>query len=201
MPKKIPSKKKVVKKKATKKKAVQKKPVKKPATKKKSPKKKTTRKCGAPKGNHFWKARSTHGRKPIFDKPETLWTASVEYFEWVEANPLYESKAFSYQGRVTLKQIPRMRAMTINGLCIFLDINHETWTNYKKKDDFLGVTSQVENIIKDQKFAGAACDLLNANIIARDLGLKDKQELRHTGSEDDPVRVNFYIPKNNRDAE
>ena len=67
-----------------------------------------------------------------------------------------------------------MRAMTIGGLCIFLDIWQNTWTNYRESNDFLRVTDQVEEIIRNQKFSGAAADLLNANIIARDLGLSDK---------------------------
>ena len=35
----------------------------------------------------------------------------------------------------------------------------------------------MKQIIKTQKFEGAAAELLNANIIARDLGLADKKEL------------------------
>lgn len=48
----------------------------------------------APKGNRFWEARSSHGRNPKFESPEALWAACCEYFEWVEANPLWEMKAF-----------------------------------------------------------------------------------------------------------
>ena len=35
---------------------------------------------------------------------------------------------------------------------------------------------------REQKFTGAAADLLNANIIARDLGLKDNVSNEHTGA-------------------
>jgi len=131
----------------------------------------------APKGNRFWEARSKSGRNPIFEDKEQLWTACVEYFEWVDDNPLYEEKAFSYQGEIIKTDLYKMRAMTIGGLCTFLDICENTWTNYKENKDFLSVSMQVERIIKDQKFSGAAADLLNANIIARDLGLADKKEL------------------------
>lgn len=130
----------------------------------------------APKGNQFWKVRSSHGRDPIFKSPQELLKACEEYFQWTEDHPLYEEKAFSYQGEIIKTDLYKMRAMTIGGLCIFLDINQQTWTNYKSDDDFLGVCSQVDEIIRNQKFSGAAADLLNANIIARDLGLKDKTE-------------------------
>lgn len=134
----------------------------------------------APIGNAFWEARSSHGRKPLFASPEDLWTACCEYFEWVEANPLYEAKAFAYQGTVTLQGLPKMRAMTISGLCIFLDIGIQTWHDYRAKEDFSEVTMRVAEIIRTQKFQGAAADLLNPNIIARDLGLTDKSEIDQT---------------------
>lgn len=136
----------------------------------------------APKGNDFWKARSSHGRKPIFATPDDLWAGAVEYFEWVEVNPLYEAKPFAYQGDVTIATIAKMRAMTVTGLCIFLDISLQAWTQYREREGFSDVTTRVDEIIRTQKFEGASADLLNANIIARDLGLADKSELNVAGS-------------------
>ncbi|EPL1176347.1 DNA-packaging protein [Morganella morganii] len=131
----------------------------------------------APKGNRFWEARSSHGRSPKFESPDDLWNACCEYFQWVEDNPLWEMKAFSYQGEVTQEPIAKMRAMTLTGLCLFLDIADSTWQLYRAREDFMAVTTRAEKVIYDQKFSGAAADLLNANIIARDLGLKDRQEV------------------------
>tara|TARA_R110000803_G_scaffold199422_1_gene263478 strand:+ start:446 stop:925 length:480 start_codon:yes stop_codon:yes gene_type:complete len=131
----------------------------------------------APKGNRFWEARAKHGRDLIFTSSDILWTACCEYFVWADDNPLYETKAFAFQGIVTQESIPKMRAMTIDGLCLFLDISVETWRLYTEREDFIGVTRKAENVIRSQKFSGAAADLLNANIIARDLGLTDKKEV------------------------
>lgn len=141
----------------------------------------------APLGNQFWKARSSHGRNPIFVSPDDLWTAASEYFEWVEANPLYEAKAFAYEGEVTMADLPKMRAMTIGGLCIFLDIDRTTWIEYASREGFSQVTTRVEAVIRDQKFTGASAGLLNPNIIARDLGLADKSEV--TGKDGGAVEV------------
>lgn len=138
-------------------------------------------------GNQFWRARSSHGRKPIFPDPEALWQACVEYFEWVEKNPLNEEKLFSYQGIISRGTVYRMRAMTIAGLCLFLDICEKTWANYRDKEDFLQVVTRAEKIIYEQKFTGAAADLLNPNIIARDLGLAEKSE--HGGIGGGPLVV------------
>lgn len=143
--------------------------------------------CAAPVGNQFWKARSTHGRAPIFPNAEVLWNACTEYFAWVEENPLWESKPFAFQGIVTVEKMPKMRAMTIAGLCIFLDIDRKSWDEYRGRQDFFPVTTRVEDIIRTQKFEGASADLLNANIIARDLGLADKSEF--TGKDGGPIET------------
>lgn len=139
----------------------------------------------APLGNRFWEARSSHGRNPIFGSPDDLWKACTEYFEWAENNPLIEEKLFSYQGVISRDTVAKMRAMTISGLCTFLDIDQSTWENYRSREDFFRVVVRVENVIRDQKFAGAAAELLNPNIIARDLGLSEKQEL--TGKDGGPI--------------
>lgn len=141
----------------------------------------------APKGNRFWQARSSHGRKPIFSDPEALWVACCEYFEWVEANPLQEDKLVTFQGAATHEPVAKMRAMTLDGLYIFLDIDRSTWADYRNKKDFSTVVTRVESVIRSQKFAGAAADLLNANIIARDLGLSDKTE--HSGPNGGAIQV------------
>src|SRR5258708_6949863 len=139
----------------------------------------------APVGNRFWETRSSHGRDPIFASSDDLWTACCEYFAWVDENPLYEAKAFAFQGAVTIENLPKMRAMTISGLCIFLDISVRTWGDYRAREDFVPITTRVDEIIRTQKFQGAAADLLNPNIIARDLGLADKSEI--TGANGGPV--------------
>lgn len=145
-----------------------------------------TRKMAAPIGNRFWEARSTHGRPATFESPDALWENCVEYFEWVEANPLHEMKAFMFQGAVVTEAMPKMRAMTLNGLCNFLGIAVQTWHNYRARDGFLEVTTRVDQIMRQQKFEGAAAELLNPNIIARDLGLAEKSEL--TGKDGGPIK-------------
>lgn len=102
----------------------------------------------APKGNRFWEARSSHGRNPKFESPEALWAACCEYFEWVEANPLWEMKAFSYQGEVIQEPIAKMRAMTITGLTLFIDVTLETWRTYRLREDLnvLNVATTTANV-------------------------------------------------------
>lgn len=133
-------------------------------------------------GNQFWKLRSKHGRDKLFKTPEMLWEAACEYFRWCERHPLYEMKAFAYMGVITTKNMPKMRAMTMSQLCFYLHCNEAYFRTFKSQlpegeKDFNTVIADIEKVIYNQKFQGAAADLLNANIIARDLGLSDKTEL------------------------
>ncbi|NQV19003.1 MAG: DNA-packaging protein [Armatimonadetes bacterium] len=134
------------------------------------------------KGNRFWEVRSKHGRDKIFATPEILWEAAKEYFKWCDENSLEEQKVFHTAGKITKTEISKMRPYTLMGLCIFLDVSSSYFRTFKstiqEKDiDFLTVINKIEEIIYTQKFAGAAADLLNANIIARDLGLRDHNDV------------------------
>lgn len=127
----------------------------------------------APKGNRFWEARSKHGRNAIWEDPKKMLEACIEYFEWAESNPLWETKPMVVQGEVYDAPIEKMRAMSIKGLCVFLGISTSSWDNYRQKEDFLGIVEVVENTIYTQKFEGSAAGLLNSSIIARELGLRE----------------------------
>jgi len=140
-------------------------------------------------GHRFWEARSSHGRNPKFETADALWLACCEYFEWVETNPLYKDQLVTFQGTATHEPVAQMRAMTISGLCLFIDIDFTTWQAWKKtRSDLSNIIGRAEAVIYQQKFAGAAADLLNANIISRELGLADKSEL--TGKDGGPIAVN-----------
>lgn len=158
-------------------------------------------------GNRIWElATEVSGRKRVFDRAEDLWAAAVEYFRWVEDNPLFEAKAFSYEGVVTVTQLPKMRAMTQGGLLLSMGISKETWRGWKTeghemyRQDLAEVIATVEAVIYEQKFTGAAAELLNPSIIARDLGLADKKQLGN--DPDNPLpeaQVTFFaLPDNGR---
>lgn len=139
-------------------------------------------------GNRFWEARSSHGRNPMFTDPTALWDACCQYFDWNDANPLYEDNLVTFQGHGTHEPMAKMRAMTIAGLCMYLDIDESTWRGWKKdRSDLLAVITRAESVIYRQKFEGASASMLNPNIIARDLGLADKQEL--TGKNGGPIQT------------
>ena len=133
----------------------------------------------APKGNKFWELRSKHGRDKLFETPQLMWEAACEYFEWCIKNNFIE---IDYRGSKRV-EIPKMRPFTLHGLCSYLNCNTAYFRAFKSQDralkeDFITVIANIEETIYNQKFSGAAAGFLNSNIIARDLGLVDKGEIK-----------------------
>ena len=146
-------------------------------------------------GNSAWRARSTHGRKPIYpvgpEGAEKLADACDQYFKWVEDNPLYEAKASAYEGDVTRYAMPKMRAMSVQALCLFIGVSVETWLQWRNnRIDLSEIINEVETAIRTQKFEGAAGGFLNASIIARDLGLAESIKKEVTGKDGAPLFTN-----------
>lgn len=144
----------------------------------------------APKGNNFWELRSKHGRDKLFGSPKIMWQAACEYFAWCVNNPLIE---IDYRSGKKI-QLPKMRPFTLHGLCHYLNCNSAYFRSFKSqeralKEDFITVIADIEETIYNQKFTGAAVGFLNANIISRDLGLSDRQEL--TGKNGEPLTQPF----------
>lgn len=142
----------------------------------------------APKNNQFWKLRSKHGRKKIFETPDIMLDACYEYFEH-QSKQKWERVDFRGKDAEQVK-IPTSSPFTMQGLCIFLDVNTVYFNHFedtlKGKDDeiskdFSKVITHIKEIIYTQKFEGAAVGAYNANIIARDLGLKDSQDITSKG--------------------
>lgn len=136
----------------------------------------------APKGNQFWKLQSKHGRDKLFATPELLWETACEYFQWCDDNPLQENKVIN-SSKEGIKDHPvnKMRAYTLNGLFLYFNCTDSYFRAFKaqerkNKEAYITVITRIEKTIYEQKFTGAAADLLNPNIIARDLGLIDKKE-------------------------
>lgn len=139
----------------------------------------------APKGNQFWKKRSKHGKDKAFDTPEILWEEACEYFQYIDDNPWIKYEAIKGGDNAgKLIPIPTSRPYTIEGLCIFLNVNTAYFRNFelnnKNTEAYSAVITHIKEIIRTQKFEGAAVGAFNANIIARDLGLREGIE--HSGT-------------------
>jgi hypothetical protein len=81
-----------------------------------------------------------------------------------------------------------MRPFTRRGIALAMGMTESgLFLSYRKKPEFHPILDWVEDVIYTQKFEGAATGLLNANFIARDLGLADRSEL--TGKDGAPIQT------------
>lgn len=135
----------------------------------------------APVGNQFWEKRTKHGVDAVFTEPAKLWEAAVEYFNYTQSR-VWVKKDWVGKDAVEVER-ESCPPFTLIGLCLFFGVTEAWWrqfkgTNtYKDNKDFPTLVAHIESIIYNQKFEGAAVGAFNANIIARDLGLRDTQQV------------------------
>jgi hypothetical protein len=128
----------------------------------------------APIGNQFWRLRSKHGRDRIFQTPDDLWNAAVEYFEAVE-DSFEEVEVPHVKGVLKVKH---KQPFLKGDFALFVGFSRwEDVKTYETREGFGEIFTRIEQIIYSQKFRGASVGIFNANIIARDLGLKDSSEV------------------------
>ena len=158
----------------------------------------------APKGNRYWELRSKHGRDTLFESPQLLWESACEYFTYIDDNPLQEEVVFHAQGIITHDTVSKKRPFTIMGLCLFLDCNKGYFDDFENSlkdkndslsNDFSVVITRIREIIYNQKFEGAVTGFFNANIIARELGLKESSQTENTNT--NVVRILSVNPLTN----
>jgi hypothetical protein len=131
----------------------------------------------APKGNQCWMLRLKHGLDGKFKTPEEILENFEQYVQWAEENPLIE---VDFRGKdATEVRLPKKRLLTKEGFA--LACGFASWGNlstYKQKSEgFAKVFTRIEQAIYTSKLEGAASGLFNHNIIARDLGLMNQEQV------------------------
>jgi len=141
-------------------------------------------------GNQFWKLRSKHGRDKLFNDPNLLWESACEYFQWIDDHPWIRHEQVKYPVKpvktedgeyytpTKIADIPTERPYTFSGLCLYLDCDEHTLRSYGRdedKKDFFPIVRAIIKAIETQQLEGASVGAFNANIIARKLGLVDRQ--------------------------
>lgn len=136
----------------------------------------------------FWSSAVKNKNPRRAYTSDELLAVALEYFQWCNEHPLKEEKVFCFKGAISRTTISLMRPFTITGFCIFAGIHSDTFTTvYRGREDMKEACDLISSIIRTQKFEGAAANLMNPIIIARDLGLTDKHEI--TGAGGGPVRT------------
>lgn len=114
-----------------------------------------------------------HDPSFCFDTVEQLYACAQQYFEWAEANPLWEYKVFHHQGSIVEHKVPKLRPFTLDGLISFLGITMRAWGTMRKDDGWADVCAKVEAVITEQKKSAAAADLMNAAFISKEIGIAE----------------------------
>jgi hypothetical protein len=167
-------------------------------------------------GVEIWELRRNPlkvGRPRIIKTPEQLWSRAEEYFNWVEENPLYETKLVKLGLDYELVELPKRRPMTLEGLCGFLGVNTAYFRQFdmrvlKKQQPgwkkFATVLKVIKDTIRQQKYEGAATGFFSERMIMSDLGMSAKKEIDHTSGGEPvqmaPLIIPYDLIKNSQNA-
>lgn len=137
----------------------------------------------APKGNQYYLlVKEKTGCPPKIDNVDFFINGWNEYVNFCLTEPLYQKvvqkiKISRDEEVIKLVDVPHTRPFTIQGFCNYLHISHDLFSDYIKKEEFSEILTHIKQQCYTQKYEGAACNMYNASIIAKDLGLIDKKEI------------------------
>lgn len=153
------------------------------------------------RGNKFWKLRSKHGKDKLFGDPVLLWDEACAYWEWCDGAPWMRPELVKYQGYAEEYSVPLGRPYSLDGLTVYLGVagsyfrsakkNLQTKVEEGKATDtevlLLEAIELIETVTRTQNLEGAAVNVFNANIMARQHSLAETINQNNTG--DSVVRV------------
>lgn len=127
------------------------------------------------------------GRPRHFDSAQQMLDECMEYFRWLDDNPLQLDNIVSDQGSPVRMPKLKQRAPTIGGMCLFLGISQRKWGAYRQSEDedIRTICEIVDEMIRERKFAYGAASEFSARLISMDLGMTAKMSLEGGAS---PVR-------------
>ena len=126
--------------------------------------------------NQIWMRRKSNGAPYIFETDEQFREAVYAYLEWINDNPLYESKAFA-SGLIL--RVPLARYPTMRGLALFIGVSHHNFDKWNKPGHHLEeAMAWAHDAILQVKMEGGAAGFFNQLIVARDVGLTERSEVK-----------------------
>jgi len=124
--------------------------------------------------------------KKNIETPDKLWQLFVDFKKWLKDKPIYKHEFNAKVGDIV--SIPLERPLTwsrfdcyVRDLGVITDLEDYRQNRDNRYTDYGGVITRINSEMSSDKFEGAAVGIFNANIIARDLGMVDKQATEHTG--------------------
>ena len=136
--------------------------------------------------------------RPYKYTPQQIWDKFIEYQELNKKN-VYNRPELIKSGDMagTVVNVELIPPLTIVGFAVHLNVTHKTlceWFNDTDKEgnttELCEVSTRIRDIIQSDQLSGASVNVFNPAIIARLIGLTDKQEINHTG-ESQSVNINI----------
>jgi hypothetical protein len=125
------------------------------------------------------------GRPKNIKTPEILWKLFEDYVKHEAENPMHKVEYVGKEGRV--EKTPLETPITFMGFeCWLWDNDYiNNLSDYQKNKDeryteFAPIITRITQNCYVHNFKGASVGIFNANIIARKLGLTEKQEVSQT---------------------
>lgn len=154
-------------------------------------------------GNQLYKMRTKDGKDKLFATPEIFVNEAIKYFNWCESNKwIVQDFIKSGQDAGKIVNLERDRPMSIEGLCNFLGITYQTFSNYEKDErykDYFDVLSYVRKVVEVNQFEGGSVGVFNSAIMIRKLGLKDS--LEHSGEVNNTITSITFTQRTIEDTE
>lgn len=122
-----------------------------------------------------------------YETAAQLWDAACEAFDWLDAHPLREEVIANYKGTFSRTVAKKMRPYTWEAVALLMGLSVGTLKRYGSRPGFEETIEWLTAVIRTQKFEGAAANLLNPVLIARDLGMAERME--HTGKDGGPIKT------------
>ncbi|MCF0178622.1 MAG: terminase [Bacteroidales bacterium] len=109
--------------------------------------------------------------------PEQLFQLAVKYFEWAEGQAIKAIETASHQGIVTESLVHKPRVFTLTAFQLFAGIPEKSYANMRKQPGFDDVCDWIQSVIYEQKYQLASNNIINSNLIGKDLGIDKPQEV------------------------
>lgn len=123
-----------------------------------------------------------------FSSPADLLTVAHRYFQWAQDTPLKEENVYVHRGIVTRADTHKTRAFSRKGFAAFAGVPLSYLNRLRGQGpEWAEALDLVEQVIEMQLYEHAAAGMLNANLVARTLGLAERSEV--TGRDGGPLQT------------
>ena len=140
------------------------------------------------------------GKPKSFESPEQFQRLNDEYFDFCDS----QKETFTdSKGQIKTLQKP----YTMSGLCVFLGITRETWSQYAKNPDYANIAasskSKIENYCEENTMLGKLNPIFSIFSLKNNFGWVDKMEINNTKSNEqltqDDVNTTLQALKKKKD--